>query len=86
MLARYPDTAYRAHGNYGIHYSVKLPLYNDSDSEQRIVVRLQTPLQDETLPYGLRFLRNPPNRISFAVLCACNTKPPRGKNKRDTFT
>ncbi|MEM6435984.1 MAG: DUF3370 family protein, partial [Cyanobacteria bacterium P01_D01_bin.115] len=65
MLARYPDTAYRAHGNYGIHYSVKLPLYNDSDSEQRIVVRLQTPLQDETLPYGLRFLRNPPNRIFF---------------------
>ena len=65
MLARYPDTAYRAHGNYGVHYNVKLPLYNNSDSEQRIILRLQTPLQDETLPYGLRFLRNPPNRIFF---------------------
>ncbi|MEG4091364.1 DUF3370 domain-containing protein, partial [Microcoleus sp. Pol12B4] len=28
MLVRYPDTAYRAHGNYGIQYSLSLPLYN----------------------------------------------------------
>ncbi|NJR66113.1 MAG: DUF3370 family protein, partial [Leptolyngbyaceae cyanobacterium CRU_2_3] len=26
MLARYPDTAYRAHGNYGVRYNVTLPL------------------------------------------------------------
>lgn len=65
MLARYPDTAYRAHGNYGVHYKVKLPLYNDSDAEQQVVLRMQTPLQDETLKYGLRFLRNPVDRIFF---------------------
>ena len=29
MLVRYPDTAYRAHGNYGIRYSFRLPLYNN---------------------------------------------------------
>lgn len=65
MLARYPDTAYRAHGNYGVHYKLRLPLYNDSDREQRIALSLQTPLQDETLKQGLRFLRNPADRIFF---------------------
>jgi hypothetical protein len=65
MLARYPDTAYRAHGNYGVHYKLRLPLYNNSDEEQQVVLRLQTPLQDETLNGGLRFLRNPANRVFF---------------------
>jgi hypothetical protein len=65
MLARYSDTAYRAHGNYGVHYKVRLPLFNNTDTEQQISLRLQTPLQDETLSYGLRFLRNPANRIFF---------------------
>ncbi len=65
MLVRYPDTAYRAHGNYGIHYEVTLPLENTSDVHKRVVLRLQTPLQDETLRSGLRFLRNPTNRIFF---------------------
>lgn len=65
MLVRYPDTAYRAHGNYGIHYKIQLPLYNDTETDQGVVLRLQTPLQDETLLYGLRFLRNPTNRIFF---------------------
>lgn len=65
MLARYSDTAYRAHGNYGVHYKVSLPLYNNTDREQRVILRLQTPLQDETLKQGLRFLRNPVDRIFF---------------------
>ncbi|MDB9525249.1 DUF3370 domain-containing protein [Oscillatoria sp. CS-180] len=65
MLARYSDTAYRAHGNYGIHYRIKLPLYNDSSADQAVILRLQTPLQDETILYGLRFLRNPADRIFF---------------------
>ncbi len=65
MLARYPDTAYRAHGNYGVHYKVRMPLRNQTDRQQRITLRLQTPLQDETLKQGLRFLRNPADRIFF---------------------
>lgn len=65
MLARYTDTAYRAHGNYGVHYKVKLPLFNATDTTQQVTLRMQTPLQDETLTYGLRFLRNPADRIFF---------------------
>jgi hypothetical protein len=60
MLVRYPDTAYRAHGNYGILYNITLPLYNNTDSPQRVAIMLQTPLQDERLKgEALRF-RNPP--------------------------
>ena len=60
MLARYPDTAYRAHGNYGVLYSITLPLKNNTASTQRVGIMLQTPLQDERLNgQGLLF-RNPP--------------------------
>jgi hypothetical protein len=60
MLVRYPDTAYRAHGNYGVLYDITLPLYNNTDSTQRVAIMVQTPLQDERLKgEGLRF-RNPP--------------------------
>ncbi len=65
MVVRYPDTAYRAHGNYGIHYSLKLPLYNDRGSDQTVAIKFQTPLQDEALTDGLRFRRPPENRIFF---------------------
>ena len=65
MLARYPDTAYRAHGNYGIHYNLSLPLVNDSDRTQTVALMLETPLQDESSPGALNF-RNPPyDRIFF---------------------
>jgi hypothetical protein len=65
MLARYPDTAYRAHGNYGIRYSLKLPLYNNRPEDQTITIKFQTPMGDEQLTNGLRFRRPPENRIFF---------------------
>ncbi|NJR41069.1 MAG: DUF3370 domain-containing protein [Leptolyngbyaceae cyanobacterium CSU_1_4] len=55
MLVRYPDTAYRANGNYGVLYNISLPLYNNTDTTQTVNVMLQTPLQDEQLEDGLRF-------------------------------
>jgi hypothetical protein len=65
MLVRYPDTAYRAHGNYGIHYNIKLPFYNPTGSEQTVAIKFQTPMQDEQLSGGLRFRRPPEDRIFF---------------------
>jgi hypothetical protein len=65
MMARYPDTAYRAHGNYGIRYSLTLPLYNNRGSDQTVAIKFQTPLQDESLTDGLRFRRPPEDRIFF---------------------
>ncbi|MEO0984555.1 MAG: DUF3370 domain-containing protein [Cyanobacteria bacterium J06639_14] len=65
MLVRYGDTAYRAHGNYGVHYKLALPLYNDTEDVQRVEIKLQTPLQDETLDSALRFRQRPGDRIFF---------------------
>jgi Protein of unknown function (DUF3370) len=60
MLVRYPDTAYRAHGNYGVLYNVTLPLYNNTSETQRVAIMVQTPLQDERLKGDSLRFRNPP--------------------------
>lgn len=66
MLVRYPDTAYEAHGNYGIQYSLTLPLHNASPTPQTVVVSLQTPIkEDELSQNGLRFFDPPPDRTFF---------------------
>jgi Protein of unknown function (DUF3370) len=66
MLARYPDTAYLAHGNYGVEYNLKLPLYNDTSQPQQVSVLIQTPIKEEKLTQpGLRFLANPVNSTFF---------------------
>ncbi len=56
MLKRYPDTAYRGHGNYGTHYRLTMPLLNSSQEERNVVIKMQTPFKDDVLFGGLRFL------------------------------
>jgi hypothetical protein len=66
MLVRYPDTAYSAHGNYGIKYSLKLPLYNNSQSPRIVTISMQTPLkEDKLINRGLRFLSIPGQEVFF---------------------
>ncbi len=65
MLVRYPDTAYRANGNYGVLYNISLPLHNNTDTTQTVNIMLQTPLQDEQLEDGLRFRLPPTDQIFF---------------------
>ncbi|MFW9259370.1 DUF3370 domain-containing protein [Nostoc sp. CALU 546] len=66
MLVRYPDTAYRAHGNYGIQYNLKLPLYNNTQSPQTVSVSIQTPLkEDQLVKPGLRFFSAPARQVFF---------------------
>ena len=56
MIERYPDTAYQAHGNYGVRYSLTLPLHNPTDTAQQVTVALQTAIkEDELSAGGLRF-------------------------------
>ncbi len=56
MIVRYPDTAYQAHGNYGVRYSLTLPLYNSTDAPQQVSVALQTAIKENELSAGgLRF-------------------------------
>jgi hypothetical protein len=65
MLARYPDTAYRAHGNYGVHYQLKLPLYNPSKRTKRVALSIQTPVKQDLWGQGLRFLRSLTGQVFF---------------------
>jgi hypothetical protein len=56
MLVRYPDTAYEAHGNYGVEYNLSLPLSNNTNKSQIIGVTLETPLKEDKLAKGgIRF-------------------------------
>ena len=65
MLVRYPDTAYYAHGNYGVEYNLTLPLHNNTDKTQKVTVALQTPLKDDATQGLLMFLEPPEDRIFF---------------------
>lgn len=65
MLVRYPDTAYQAHGNYGIQYSLTLPLKNSTSQSQQVEIALQTPLKGDQAKGGLLFFNPPENKIFF---------------------
>jgi len=66
MLVRYPDTAYQAHGNYGVEYNLALPLHNSTQQAQTVTVALQTPIkEDELSTDGLRFFDPLPTPTFF---------------------
>jgi hypothetical protein len=65
MTVRYPDTAYQANGNYGIQYSLTLPLYNKTGQRQTVTVAIQTPLKEDKVKGGLLFFKPPEGRIFF---------------------
>lgn len=66
LAVRYPDTAYQSHGNYGVQYSLTIPLYNPEPEARRVSLHLETPVKlDEAITDELRFLNPPPERIFF---------------------
>lgn len=65
LIRRYPDTAYQAHGNYAIQYSLTMPLENTSDQPRTVVVTVETPLKREDTEQGLRFLQPPGPQMNF---------------------
>lgn len=66
MVVRYNDTAYQAHGNYGIQYSLTLDLSNPTLSPKTVVLTLETPLKTDQLINGeLQFFAEPPTRVFF---------------------
>jgi Protein of unknown function (DUF3370) len=65
LAVRYADTAYQAHGNYGVHYSLKLPLFNPTRQSRTVTLAIQTPLKEEQLTGGLRFLQPLPKPVYF---------------------
>ncbi|BAU13119.1 hypothetical protein LEP3755_36560 [Leptolyngbya sp. NIES-3755] len=65
LIRRYPDTAYQAHGNYAIQYSLTMPLENTSNQDKTVIVTVETPLKREDTEQGLRFLQPPGPQMNF---------------------
>lgn len=65
MIVRYPDTAYAAHGNYGIQYSLNLPLHNSSDEAKKVAITFQTPIKNDQSEGNLQFFEPPAKQVFF---------------------
>ena len=66
MIVRYPDTAYNAHGNYGVQYSLTLPLHNPTQETKTVQLAISTPIKQD-IP-GVKFLPSPPSAVFFRGL------------------
>lgn len=66
LLVRYSDTAYSAHGNYGVQYSLTLPLFNPSNETRSINLAISTPVKQDTP--GVNFLNPLPTQTFFRGL------------------
>lgn len=83
MLVRYPDTAYMAHGNYGIEYNLSLPLYNNTKNQQNVILTIQTPIKmNKLMGGGLIFLEPPLSRVLFRGTVRVSYE--RDRNQRET--
>ena len=47
MAVRYPDTAYSAHGNYGVEYSVQIPLSNPTNETKTVDIAISSPVKTD---------------------------------------
>ncbi len=65
LSARYPDTAFEAHGNYTTYYRLTMPLRNKTGADQTVVIKMQTPIKDDINADKLRFNVMPSTQVAF---------------------
>jgi hypothetical protein len=85
MLVRYPDTAYQAHGNYGVEYKLTLPLFNSGNEAKTVTIALQTPIKENLIDKGLLFLNPPAPEVFFRGTVAVNYSDERGQPQTRFF-
>lgn len=85
MLVRYPDTAYLAHGNYGVHYYLSLPLRNNTSLSQTVTLAIQTPLKQDQYSDRLFFVEHPQGQIFFRGTVRVSYVDKRGQNQERYF-
>ncbi|MFN7898282.1 MAG: DUF3370 domain-containing protein [Synechococcaceae cyanobacterium] len=61
----YADTAWAAHGNYGVLYDLTIPVRNDTAVPQRLELSLDSPLKSDPPLGGLRFRSTPSPAVTF---------------------
>ena len=55
LQALYPQTAWAAHGNYGVEYDLTLPLQNRGSAAQTLSLALESPLKTDQASDALQF-------------------------------
>jgi hypothetical protein len=85
MVARYPDTAYLAHGNYGVHYQLKIPLKNVTSSRQSVSLAVQTPIKQDQYNDRLFFVRRPSGQVFFRGTVKLNYVDDNGQPQQRYF-
>ncbi len=65
IKVRYPDTAYSAHGNYGVQYNLTLPLQNPTNETQTVILSFQNPIKYDKPVGGLQFFEPLPEDVFF---------------------
>lgn len=63
LMVRYPDTAYAAHGNYGVLYKITLVLSNESNMARAVTLRLDCPVKTDSK--RIDFLDPPAPNVFF---------------------
>jgi hypothetical protein len=65
LVCRYPDTAYSAHGNYGVWYKITVPLRNVDSSPVTVAMSLDTPTKTDNENDTLQFVEPPSKQVYF---------------------
>lgn len=65
LVVRYPDTAYQAHGNYGVEYDLVMPLFNDSQDTKTVSITFQNPLKSNVKSENLTYLEPAAPNVFF---------------------
>lgn len=65
LAARYPDTAYAAHGNYAVEYKLQFPLFNPSPKPVKVSVSLDTPIKTDSAKENLTYFEPPAKNTFF---------------------
>lgn len=79
LAARYPDTAYAAHGNYAVEYRMQFPLYNPSKNSVKVSVSLDTPVKTDSAKENLTYFEPPAKNTFFRGTVLVQYLSDRGK-------
>ena len=85
MLVRYPDTAYQAHGNYGVEYDLTFQLQNTTARSREVTLTFDTPIKQDELNKGLQFLDSPSSQVFFRGTVKVAYETPAGKQQTRYF-
>jgi hypothetical protein len=85
MVVRYPDTAYLAHGNYGVHYQLNIPLKNTTSSRQSVSLTVQTPVKQDQYNDRLFFVNRPSGQVFFRGIVKLDYADDQGQPQQRYF-